>query len=91
MSKIKSQPMTRTQIYIQPDLLLKAKIAAKRNNFNLSEYLRNLIIEDNSVENVKPNMKDIKITTFKIPGLKKGEKVNISGNHNVIYDYKLKK
>ena len=39
-----------------------------------------------NIEGLLRNMKGKKIITFSIPGLKKGEKVNYSTNHNDIYD-----
>jgi hypothetical protein len=80
-----SQTMTRTQIYIEPDVLAQAKLKAQTQGFNLSQYLRHLLKEDITQSN-KPNMKGKEIKSFKIPGLKKGEKVNYSTNHNDIYD-----
>ena len=87
MSKIKAQTMTRTQIYIEPNMLVQAKIAAQSKGFNLSQYLRGLLKEDLQIQNVKLNMAGKIIKPFYIPGLKKGEKVTYSTDHNDIYDY----
>ena len=81
-----SQSMTRTQIYIEPDVLAQAKLKAQSEGFNLSQYLRKLLKDDIKNQNNEPNMKGKKIIAFSIPGLKKGEKVNYSTNHNDIYD-----
>ena len=81
-----SQSMTRTQIYIEPDVLAQAKLKAQSDGFNLSQYLRKLLKDDIKNQNNEPNMKGKKIITFSIPGLKRGEKVNYSTNHNDIYD-----
>jgi hypothetical protein len=84
MSKIKSQSMTRTQIYIEPDKLLRAKIAAQSKGFNLSQYLRDLLDTDLQTQNSKPknkHPKDIKVTSIG------GPTVYYSRDHNDIYDY----
>ena len=81
-----SRTMTRTQIYIEPDVLAQAKLKAQTQGFNLSQYLRNLLVHDIGLSSNTPNMKGKKIKSFTIPGLKKGEKVNYSTNHNDIYD-----
>ncbi len=52
-----SHTMTRTQIYIEPDVLAQAKLKAQTQGFNLSQYLRNLlkndIINSNSDSNIQ--------------------------------------
>lgn len=80
------QTMTRTQIYIEPDMLLQAKIKAKSKGLNLSQYLRDLLKEDTNSKHSKPNMAGKKIKSFNIPGLKKSEVVYFSRDHNDIYD-----
>ncbi len=86
LTKTKST-MTRTQIYIPKDLLIQAKITAQSKGFNLSQYLRDLLTESQKEVEIKPNMALKKIKSFSIPGLKKGEKVTYSTDHNDIYDY----
>ncbi len=81
-----SQTMTRTQIYIEPDDLAQAKLKAQSDGFNLSQYFRKLIKDDIKNKTSEPNMKGKIIIPFSIPGLKKGEKVYYSTNHNDIYD-----
>ena len=81
-----SRTMTRTQIYIEPDVLAQAKLKAQTQGFNLSQYLRNLLVHDIGLQSNMPNMKGKKIMPFSIPGLKKGETVDYSTNHNDIYD-----
>jgi hypothetical protein len=79
-----SQTMTRTQIYIEPDMLLQAKLAAQSKGFNLSQYLRDLLKEDLKNTNNKPKnkpLKDIKVTSIG------GPTVYYSRDHNDIYDY----
>jgi hypothetical protein len=79
-----SQNMTRTQIYIEPDMLLQAKIAAQSKGFNLSQYLRDLLKEDLKNTNTKPKnkpLKDIRVTSIG------GPTVYYSRDHNDIYDY----
>jgi hypothetical protein len=81
------QNMTRTQIYIEPDMLLQAKLKAQTKGFNFSQYFRELIKEDLSLTKAEPNMAGKKIKSISIPGLKKGEVVYYSRDHNDIYDY----
>jgi hypothetical protein len=79
-----SQTMTRTQIYIEPDMLLQAKLAAQSKGFNLSQYLRSLLKEDFKNTNVKPKNKPLKdIKSISIGG----PTVYYSRDHNDIYDY----
>lgn len=40
MSKTKSQEMTRIQIYIEPEILIKAKLTARSKGLNLSQCFR---------------------------------------------------
>ncbi len=86
-----SQTMTRTQIYIEPDVLAQAKLKAQTQGFNLSQYLRKLLKDDvnnlsiKNSEVIKPK-KINKITPFS-PSDRTVR--DYSGNHNSIYDYKL--
>jgi protein involved in sex pheromone biosynthesis len=43
MSRTKSQAMTRIQIYIEPEIPIKAKFVAQSKVVNLSQYIRDLI------------------------------------------------
>ena len=83
MQNKNNSPMTRTQIYIPSDLL-QAKITAKSQGFNLSQYLRDLILEkENSLSNKPKNklLKDMKSISIG------GPTVYYSRDHNDIYDY----
>jgi hypothetical protein len=71
--------MTRTQIYIEEEMLQQAKITAQRKGLNLSQYIRDLISKSTITE--KPTKPVLRITKQKSKKI-----VNISGNHNVIYD-----
>ena len=81
-----SQIMTRTQIYIESDVLAQAKLKAQSDGFNLSQYLRKLLKEDINSGISQPNMKNKTIKTFTISNLEEGQKVNYSNEHNDIYD-----
>ena len=81
-----SQTMTRTQIYIEPDVLAQAKFKAQSQGFNLSQYLRNLLKEDINAPETTQKQKRTPLQTF----TPKDKTIrNYSGNHNIIYDYKL--
>jgi hypothetical protein len=83
-----SQNMTRTQIYIEPDMLLQAKLAAQSKGFNLSQYLRDLLREDLKNNNVKHKNKPLKdIKSLRITDLGSDKVVYYSRDHNDIYDY----
>ncbi|MEI6728982.1 MAG: hypothetical protein WCK98_05045 [bacterium] len=75
--------LTRTQIYIPQDILQRAKIKAKSIGVkNLSQYIRDLLEESlKNSSSSKPKLRITKLASSKI--------VDISKNHNIIYDYKL--
>jgi predicted metallo-beta-lactamase superfamily hydrolase len=59
-----SQTMTRTQVYIQPKLLSDAKVFAKNNQINLSQLMREALLEKIK-KNTKPKKTFADIKTFK--------------------------
>ena len=84
-----SRTMTRTQIYIEPDVLAQAKLKAQTQGFNLSQYLRNLLKNDIINSNNVINIEAKKVIPIRVTKLKNRKITNYSGNHNIIYDYKL--
>lgn len=84
-----SQTMTRTQIYIEPDVLAQAKLKAQTQGFNLSQYLRKLLKDDVALVSKTLTNEPKKIIPIKSFTPKDKTIRNYSGNHNIIYDYKL--
>ncbi|MFM7854711.1 MAG: hypothetical protein ACKO96_22990 [Flammeovirgaceae bacterium] len=71
--------MVRTQIYLPPELLQEAKLYAKMEGINLSQYIRNAL----GFRKVKKPKKALKTVT-----LKDQKVTNAALNHNEIYDQK---
>ena len=84
-----SQAMTRTQIYIEPDDLAQAKLKAKSDGFNLSQYFRKLLKDDIKNQPTEPNIKDKKIIPIRVLSPKSRKTIFASRDHNIIYDHKL--
>jgi len=72
--------LTRTQIYIDKDVLQEAKIKASTNGKSLSELIREAIDDflKKPVQKSKPKLRITKLDSK--------TEVNISSNHNIIYD-----
>lgn len=60
-----SQTMTRTQVYIQPELLYDAKVFAKSNSLNLSQLMREALLEKIK-KDAKPKKTFADIKPFKM-------------------------
>ena len=76
-----STTLTRTQIYIETDVLNNAKIVSKKLNITLSEFIRTAVkqkTQELEIPYKKPIIKPITINS--------GLPTNIATTHNDIYD-----
>jgi hypothetical protein len=77
--------MTRTQIYIEEEMLQQAKITAQSDGLNLSQFIRKLLKNSLDTSNSN-NSKNKNIIPIRITKLKTNKTVYISRDHNDIYD-----
>ncbi len=77
-----SQTLTRTQIYINTEDLIKAKNFAKSQNITLSQFIRDAVKERTEKQQTKwtkPVIRPIVVNG--------GKPTNIAATHNDIYDF----
>ena len=83
MSLLKTAILQRTQMYLEVDIVEKAKLIAKKNGKSLAAYFREILKKEISLS----GNSHLKKKHPKVIKLKTSETVYYSTNHNDIYDH----